>query len=76
MPASHLDRIADPLRERFYLKDLPAIAPWVAEEIDFAGVDDVRRIVAELGYDPAAPQLMMTWVSALSRLRGAVWDAA
>lgn len=76
MPASRLDRIADPLRERFHLKDLPAIAPWVAEEIDFAGAEDVGRVVAGLGYDPAQPQLMMTWVSALSRLRGAIWDAA
>jgi hypothetical protein len=68
--------VPDPLIDRFALGDLPRYAPWVAEQIDEIGRDNVFRELRTIGRDPAAPQRMTDWVSALSRCTGDMWDVA
>jgi hypothetical protein len=75
MPSSPITRIPDPLSDRFALSELPAIAPWVAERIRLLGPTAVRDALAAEGADIAEPQRMDTWVSALTRLNGPLWEA-
>lgn len=75
MSASGLSRIRDPLTEKFSLDELPKIAPWVYDEVTAIGVDEVKGTIAEMGEDPDAPQLMPTWVSAVSRNHSDLWLA-
>lgn len=75
MPSSRIDRIADPLNDRFTLDDLASIAPWVAEEIRLVGRAAVCDHITARGGDPRQPQLMATWVGALTALNGPFWEA-
>jgi hypothetical protein len=75
MPASHLNRILDPLADKFALADLPKVAPWVYEEIAVIGIKQIDHAVAELGENPREPQLMRTWVAAIDRQHSALWQA-
>jgi hypothetical protein len=75
MPASNLDRIPDPLTDKFSLDELPRIAPWVYDEITAIGVDEVEHTIADMGENPNAPQRMQTWVAALSHHHSDFWGA-
>jgi hypothetical protein len=75
MPSSSITRIPDPLSDRFALSELPAIAPWVAERIELLGPDAVGEALVADGADINEPQRMDTWVSALTRLNGPLWEA-
>jgi hypothetical protein len=47
----------------------------VAEEIEAHGVDAVRAEVEGRGLIPDEPQPMTVWVSALTVLKGPLWEA-
>lgn len=68
--------VPDPLTDRFALYDLPRYAPWVAEQIDDIGRDNVFSKLRDIGRNPDEPQRMTDWVSALSRCTGDMWDVA
>lgn len=76
MPASSIDRIPDPLTDKFALNELPRIAPWVYEEITSVGSENIKSILADRGCDGDEPQPMTTWVSALSACHSNVWQAS
>jgi hypothetical protein len=75
MPASNLNRIRDPLAEKFWLDELPSIAPWIYEEVTTIGIEDIKRTIAGFGESPDEPQLMTTWVSAINRNHSDLWKA-
>jgi len=75
MAISTLDRIPDPLIDRFDLDDLPRIAPWVYDEITSIGVNEVKHTIADMGEDPSESLLMRTWVEALTHHRSKIWLA-
>ena len=69
------NRTSSPPRDRFASSELQEIAPWVAEEIDRAGPDNVRAMVRAAGENPDEPQRVQTWVAAIARLQGPFWEA-
>ena len=75
MPASSLDRVRDPLSEKFTVDELPSIAPWVYEEITALGVEEIMHTVADLGENPNDPQSMTTWVTAINRNHSDLWQS-
>jgi hypothetical protein len=75
MTASSLDRIPDPITDKFDLSELPRIAPWVYDEITAIGVDEVEHTIADMGEDPKSPLRMQTWVAAVSHHHSAFWGA-
>jgi hypothetical protein len=76
MPASPIAHIPDPLVDAFTLNDLPRIAPWVAEELDQLGRNEVGRVLSRWGKDIDEPQPMTTWVSVLKRCHSDLWAVA
>ncbi|WP_127752571.1 hypothetical protein [Devosia sp. 1566] len=75
MAISTIDRIRDPLTDRFDLDELPRVAPWVYDEITSIGVNEVRDTIADMGEDPTESLLMRTWVEALTQHRSKIWRA-
>jgi hypothetical protein len=65
-----LGRVPNPLIDRFYLHDLPRVAPWVWEGVQQVGAERVLSIVRQLGRDPNNPLLMMVWVAAFRTAAG------
>lgn len=75
MPASSIDRIRDPLIDRFEIDELTKMAPWVYEEIQAIGADRIRSAIADQGFDAKEPQSMQTWVSAIRACHSDLWSA-
>ncbi len=76
MAASTLTHVPDPLRDSFTLSELPKIAPWVAEELQQLGRNEVGKVLLRWGRDIDEPLPMTTWVSVLKRCHSDLWAVA
>jgi hypothetical protein len=65
----------DPLRDHFAIEQLPAIAPWIAEQIQAIGRDRIFATIAAAGDDPDEALPMSTWVAAIQHYTSPISDA-
>ena len=65
----------DPLKDHFAVEQLPAIAPWIAEQIQSIGRDRIFAAIAAAGEDPDQPLPMSTWVAAIQHFADPISDA-
>ncbi|MDB5473183.1 MAG: hypothetical protein JWP99_486 [Devosia sp.] len=75
MTASSIDRIANPLTDKFALDELPKIAPWVYEQIIAVGTVNVTMLLESSAPDETAQYPMTAWVSALSACHSELWQS-
>lgn len=73
MPASSIDRIADPLKDEFTLSELPRIAPWVYEQIMAVGPSAIMPLLPASGSGDDERYPMTAWVSAVSACHSDLW---
>lgn len=70
-----LDRIPDPLIDKFSMGELIRVAPWVYEDIQAVGPRTIASVVKDMGLVPEEPQAMTTWVSAVTRCHSQLWNS-